>query len=91
MVVGNGGGGRVFESGRASVSTLNESPQGMVPQENLLQELCVRIVDYTAEFNLEALRSNAQVRMRSSEFLKILSPGILVPSLLLSQICSTTR
>lgn len=38
--VGNGVGGRVFESGRASVSTLNESPQGMVPQKNLLQEVC---------------------------------------------------
>lgn len=40
MDVGNGVGGRVFESGRASVSTLNESPQGMVPQKNLLQEVC---------------------------------------------------
>ena len=29
-------GGSVSESGRGRVSTLNESPQGMVPQENLL-------------------------------------------------------
>jgi len=84
--VGNGGGGSVFESGRGSVSTLNESPQGMVPQENLLQEIHVRIVDYTAKFNLGALRSNPHVRMRSSEFLKVLRPGLLIPSPLLSQI-----
>lgn len=55
----------------------------MVPQKiSFRKSVSVRIVDYTAEFNLEALRSNAYVRMRSSEFLKVLSPGLLVPSLL---------
>lgn len=61
--LGNGGGGSLFESGRGNISTLNESPQGIVLQENhcFRESLSIRIVDYRAKFNLEVLRSHPRV------------------------------
>lgn len=59
--VGNGGGHSVFESGRGSISILNESPQGIVLQENHYFRKPLRVKEFRAKFNLLALTSNPHI------------------------------